>query len=191
MIRSIRNVSETMYHFARARYIVPCIACVLAILVFMEIGPIGMESLERASGGIGILDMQFGYSSVTVSSMFAALEREGRLLYVSFLCLDFTFIVSYTALQTLLVSSLLRKVGIQGRWAKLNLIPFARSALDIIENCLLLFFIIRYPRMYPAWIPVASVVTMAKLALNWGYIAFVVALGVLTTVRHPVKEAQT
>lgn len=183
MMKVLETLSDGAYRFAKARYIVPCLVAFLAVLAFMEMSPIGMMALKRLSGGVGMLDMSFGYAPATVDSMFETLGADGRLLYARLLCLDFGFMFAYTALQALLISALLRKAGAHGRLLRLNLIPFARSALDVVENFLLLFFLARYPLSVPALVVAASGITAAKLALNYGYIALVFSLGALTSVR--------
>jgi len=53
--------------------------------------------------------------------------------------------------------------------------------LDIVENCLLLFIITRFPSQHVVIISISSAVTILKLAINYGYIGMVFTLGVLTT----------
>jgi hypothetical protein len=107
----------------------------------------------------------------------------GRQLYTRLLGLDLLFAAVYIALQSLLLTALMKKANLGGRWQALNLLPFLRSALDVAENCLLLYVIASFPAWHGVAVSVASAITVVKLALNYGYIAIVFIMGALTTRR--------
>jgi hypothetical protein len=102
-------------------------------------------------------------------------------MYVKLLSLDFLFAAVYMALQSLLITALMKKAKLPARFERFNLLPLLRSALDAAENCLLLILILGFPAFHPAVAVAASGITVVKLALNYLYIAVVFFLGALTT----------
>lgn len=185
------RLSNLASRFSRARYIVPFLILVAGILTLMEIGPIGIQRFRSLGDGDGMLDMRFGYSANQVATLFENLGEEGRRLYSGLLGLDFAFALTYTALQALLVSALLRKAGLGGPWTRCNLIPFARSALDLVENFLLLFLLARFPKILSPVVTLSSAITVVKLTLNYGYIAFVLFLGAKTAISPSLTEVRS
>ncbi len=179
-MKALYSVSNGLKRYANKRYILPLVFLLIAILVLMERGPFGSGKLKALSGGLGMLDMMFGYSAELAYGMLERIGVLGRQLYTRLLGLDFLFAAVYMALQSLLLTALMKKANLGGRWQALNLLPFLRSALDVAENCLLLYVIAAFPARHGAAVSVASAVTVVKLALNYGYIAIVFILGALT-----------
>jgi hypothetical protein len=103
----------------------------------------------------------------------------GRQLYIKLLGLDFLFILVYAAFQSLLITALMKKANWNARLAKLNLLPLLGSALDIVENCMLLFLILSFPIQHASAVRVSSAVTMVKLALYYGCMVMIFILGTL------------
>jgi hypothetical protein len=155
----------------------------IAILVLMERGPFGSGKLKALSGGMGMLDMMFGYSAELAYGMLDRIGVLGRELYTKLLGLDFLFAAVYMALQSLLITALMKKANLGGRWQALNLLPVLRSALDVAENCLLLYVIASFPARHGTMVSAASAVTIVKLALNYGYIAIAFILGAVAARR--------
>ena len=177
----LNTVSSGMKKFANKKFILPLLILLIVILVFMERGPFGSGKLRELSGGTGMLDMQFGYGADQAYAMLGKIGGTGRQLYTKLLSLDFLFALVYMVLQSLLITALLKKANLNDRFTKLNLLPLVRSALDVAENCLLLFLIISFPVQHTAAVWISSAITMMKLAINYGYMAIVFLLGALTT----------
>lgn len=176
-------ISDSMGRYAKTRYIILSLALVASIIVFMEQGPCGIAKLRVLSGGTGMLDMMFGYSPPMVHRLLEKVGSAGRHLYTRLLLLDFAFAIAYTALQSLLITALVRKASMDGLWKRFNLLPFVRSLLDLVENGILLFILNSFP-VYPSTIVrIAAVITIIKLTLNYAYMVLVFFLGALTTRR--------
>ena len=177
----LRCISAGVRPFAHKRYILPLLALFILTLVILETSPIGAMQLASLNGGQGMLDMRFGYTAETAYGMFAQIGEQGRLLYTQLLGLDFVFTVVYMLLQTLLITALMHKAAIPDRLTVLNLIPLLRCLLDLLENTLLYFLLIRYPAAHGSLVAFCSVVTVAKLVLNYGYMGMMFLLGALST----------
>ncbi len=178
---TLNAVSSGMKKFANKKYIIPLLILLVIILIFMERGPFGSEKIKELNSGIGTLDMKFGYSASQAYSMFEKIGSEGRLAYSKLLCLDFVFALVYMFLQSLLITALIRKAKLSAGFEKFNLLPVVRSALDVAENCLLLSLIAVFPVQHTVAVSIASIITIVKLTINYGYIAGVFFLGALST----------
>lgn len=177
----LNTISNGMKRYANKRYIISLLIILIIILVLMDQGPFGTAKLKEISGGLGTLDMQFGYSAAHTYGLFEKIGDPGRWLYVKLLGLDFLFAFFYMILQSLLVTALMKKAKLSARWEKFNLLPILRSVLDMVENCLLLFLIASFPEPHTVVVWIASGITIVKLTINYGYIALVFFLGAVTT----------
>lgn len=164
---------------ATKKYITPVCITLAIILIFMEKGPFGTTKLRQLSGGKGMLDMEFGYSISQVYSMLDVIGNNGQQLYIKLLCLDFLFMIFYVLFQSLIIAALIKKAGLNDYFKIVNILPFLRSALDIIENFLLLKILLGYPLKMPALVNISSIITISKLILNIIIIGFIVLLGIL------------
>lgn len=177
----LRSLSAGVRPYANKRFILPLLALFILALTILEISPVGAMRLASLSSGQGMLDMRFGYTAESAYSMFGFIGEEGRLLYTQLLGLDYLFTVVYMLLQTLLITALMHKARISERFLLLNLIPLLRCLLDMLENTLLYFLLIRYPVVYPSVISICSIVTVVKLSLNYGYMGMMFLLGALSS----------
>lgn len=171
------TVSGGMKRYANWKFILPLLFLLIIILVLMDRGPFGSGKLRELSGGTGMLEMQFGYSEVRAYAILEKLGSVGRQLYVKLLGLDFLFILVYAGFQSLLITALMKKANWNARLAKLNLLPLLGSALDIAENCLLLFLILSFPIQHASVVRISSAVTAVKLAIYYGCMAVILILG--------------
>jgi len=175
------RVSNQIRRFANRNYILPLLALFFVVLFFMQRGPFGAARIKALSAGFGTLDMRFGYQTSEVASLFGQLGTAGRRDYTHLLLLDFGFMLVYMLLQSLLITALMRKVQLPARFDRLNLLPFLRSALDAAENLLLLSLLAAFPKTSTVVVTIASMLTIVKLAINYGYIALVFAFGAIST----------
>lgn len=175
----LRSLSGGIRPYANKRFILPVLMLFILTLAVLEASPIGEMRLKALSGGQGMLDMQFGYTPAHAYTMLGTIGETGRRLYEQLLGLDYLFTVVYAALQTLLITALLRKAGVPERFTMLNLIPFARCLLDMVENTLLLYVLARFPAQHASLVAVCGGVTVVKLSLNCGYMGMMFLLGAL------------
>jgi hypothetical protein len=183
----ITKLSKGMQRFANRNSILPLAVTFIAIVTVMERGPFGSVRLKELSGGIGMLDMLFGYNQVQVYDLLGSIGTAGRGIYIHLLGLDYIFAVVFMLLQSLMITSLMNRAGVNGRTRLLNLLPFLRSGLDILENCLLLVLIFNYPVKFPILVGAASTVTMLKWVVYGAIIAVLFTLGGLTA-RHQIQS---
>jgi hypothetical protein len=166
---------------ATKKYITPVCITLAIILIFMEKGPLGKTKLSELSGGIGMLDMQFGYSVSQVYNMLDIMGNTGQQVYIKLLCLDFIFIIFYTLFHSLTIAALIKKTGLNDYFKILNILPFLRSALDVIENFFILKILLDYPLKVISLVNISSIITILKLILNIIIIGFIFLLGALVT----------
>lgn len=185
------NVSNVMPRFANKKYIIPVFVLFVLVITVIEIGPFGTIKLKEISGGTGMLDMQFGYNPLQVNNMLDTIGAAGRQLYAKLLGLDFIFAVVFMLLQSLMITALLRKVESGGRFQILNMLPFLRSGLDIVENTFILLLLFYYPGQLPVVVSIASVFTISKWIVYIAIIALLLALGALTTRKALIAKINT
>lgn len=177
LIKSLKKLQD----LATKKYIMPVLIMLAAVLIFMEKGSIGIDRLKELNGGIGMLDMQFGYTGFQVYNMLDNIGLGGRILYSKLLCIDFLFIFVYTAFHFLVIAGLIKKASLNDYFNIINVLPLLRSVLDVIENCFLLLILCNYPVMMLTLVNICSMVTIIKLILNYIIIAIIFILGALST----------
>lgn len=183
-MNKLERLSEFLSRRAGWRTILPSLLLLVAVLFFMETGPSGKAALVEASGGQGMLDMEFGYGAGRLYSLFDSLGPAGLGLYSRLLCLDFAFAAAFMLFQSLTLSSLLRRAGAPTRLRRLNLLPFARSGLDAVENLLLLALMGLFPERVPLLAAAASLATTLKWILHYGIVGLLLLTGFLSGKRR-------
>lgn len=189
-MKVLNNISNGMQRFATKKYIIPLLIMFIIIIALMEISPIGKVRLNEMSGGAGMLDMQFGYSQLQVYDLLGSIGTVGRQLYMRLLGLDLIFAVVFMLLQSLMITALLRKAQVNHHWHKLNLLPFVRSALDILENCFILVMLNNYPIQLPIIIAISCMITILKWIIYSAIIAVAFTLGALTSRRSILSKME-
>lgn len=184
----LKGVSDGIRKQATGRNIIALLIIFIIVLALMEAGPASSGKLKEVNEGMGMLDMQFGYNLVQVYGMLDRIGEEGRSIYAGLLGMDYIFAVVFMLLQSLMMTVLLDKTGLIRRWSMLNLLPFARSALDIMENCLILTMLWGYPSVYPVVAGLSSGVTVLKWIIYYGIIGILFMLGAMTT-RSSIRSA--
>ena len=94
-MKYVHTVSSKMERLAVRTYIIPLVILLVLILSVMQFGPDSSVKLTKLSGGIGMLDMKFGYSQSLVRLMMENLGAAGRQLYIRILCMDFLFSIVF------------------------------------------------------------------------------------------------
>lgn len=139
------------------------IAIFILFVLIIAIMQGNTNKLKELNNGLGMLDMSyFGYSPTPVYEMFATIGLPGREIYTRLLGMDYIFAIIYMFFQSLMITRLLNKANVNAPWKMLNLLPFLRSGLDVIENCLLLTIILQYPGEYPILVLLSSAITTLK-----------------------------
>ncbi|MBN1775774.1 MAG: hypothetical protein JW817_04845 [Clostridiales bacterium] len=178
------GISGKIEQLAVRKYVIPLVILLFLILSVMQVGPYSIEKLSEASGGIGMLDMKFGYSEILVNRMMENLGDAGRQLYMKLLCIDFLFVIVFMLLQVILISVLLPAAGTGSSRGMLMFLPLLRSAFDILENSLLLAILTRYTSHNAALIWAASLMTMLKWIVFCAIIVVIVVLCVMALRRY-------
>lgn len=186
-MRALGDISNGMQRFARKKYIMSLFIMLIGILILMERSTV---RLKEISGGSGMLDMQFGYSHVEVYHMMDSIGAAGRAIYSRLLGLDFIFVVIFMLLQSFLLTVLLRKAAVNQHLQKLNMLPFVRSALDLLENVFILVILFNYPAHSLTIVRIASMITIFKWVVYYAIIAVAVALGVLISYQVILSKIQ-
>lgn len=180
-MRLLVKISNKIQRYATTKNVITILVLFILIAIPMEKGPIGQSALRELSGGTGMLDMEFGYNRPQVYNMLEVIGQTGRQLHINLLGLDFVFAIVFMLFQSLMLSSLLKRAGVNENLRMLNLLPFVRSALDITENCLLLAIIFNYPLQMPVIVAVASFFTVSKLVIHILIILILIILGAYTS----------
>jgi len=189
-MRVLDSISNGLQRFARKKYIISLFIMFITIVALLELSPIGAFRLKEMSGGIGMLDMEFGYSQLQVYSLLDSIGAAGRQLYSRMLGLDFIFAVIFMLFQSLLLTVLLRKTAVNQYLQKLNILPFVRSALDIVENIFLLVILFNYPGHYPNIIKISSAITILKWIVYYAIITVAFTLGTLMSYQSILSKIQ-
>jgi hypothetical protein len=187
-MKKITLLSKWIVARSSARTIVPAVLCVVVLIAVMEAVPFSTHALQRLSGGHGMLDMDFGYSPLFVRNFLTVIGSAGRAGYSSLLALDSLFALAFAVAQSLMISRLHRAAGLSDSFRALNLVPFMRAVLDLMENALLLSVLALFSVFSVPLAVVASSVTILKWVVYYAIIAVFCALGVLSAVRASLER---
>lgn len=194
-METLTRISDSLQKYTTRYYIIPLVVLFAILAVTMERCPIGTLRLKELSGGVGMLDMQhFGYSETTAYGMLAQIGPAGRTLYAQLLGLDVVFAIAYMLMQSVLLTNLLHRANITGRWKRLNLLPWLRSGLDLLENGALLGLIANFPARLSGLVFLASTLTQLKWLVYGVVIVLLFALGAWTSIhshqpKHKLQKA--
>lgn len=110
----------------------------------------------RLSGGLQPLDARFGYSVADAETLLTALGPDGRHFYLRMASLDVVFVLIAALGDWMLLTLLLRKVGV-GLWPRA--VVLIGYGADLLENALYGIALIGGPT---ALLAIASVATVVK-----------------------------
>jgi hypothetical protein len=175
----LNRLSDRAYSFASKQTFFFLFFFLAVILITMQFGTTGMKKFDSTAE---LLDMnRFGYSAAVVTGLLTRLGSTGRLIYIQQLGIDILFAVVFALFQSVMISGLIKRSQAGDRWKILNLLPFLRSLLDLVENGLLLSIIFRFPVENPALTAAASTVTIAKWIIYYLVMAALITLGAYLT----------
>lgn len=185
------RISAFFMRNARMGTILPALALLVLVLAVMETRPLGKPALLEASGGQGMLDMEFGYGADTAYGLFERLGEAGRGVYARLLGVDFAFAAVFAVLQALMLSSLLRRANAPEALHRLNLLPFLRSALDVAENLALIALMGSFPERTEIGAAAAGLLTSAKWIVYYAVLASLLVLGTASAIQKKTTRAKT
>jgi hypothetical protein len=178
-MKTLNRLSDRAYNYASKQTFFFMLFFLVTILITMQFGTNGMKKFDSTAE---MLDMSnFGYSVTAVYGLLTRLGATGRLIYIQQLGIDILFAVIFALFQSVMISGLIKRSHAGDRWKILNLLPFLRSLLDLIENGLLLYIIIQFPVEFPALATAASLVTISKWIIYYLVMAALISLGVYLT----------
>jgi hypothetical protein len=169
----MQNLSEKLYAKANGKNVLLALA---AFLVFNAlILPTAEQHIKAYSGGVGVLDLQLGYTPDKAYDMVAAYGEQGRQLYAMVEIIADTFYpLIYTLFFCLLISFIYQKTTQVGTKLRLiNLVPLLSMGFDYLENSCILTLLLTFPNRYNVVAQIGSVFTLLK----WG--SLVLVLGVV------------
>ncbi len=178
-MKTLNRLSDRAYNYASKQTFFFMLVFLVVILITMQFGSNGMKKFDHAAE---MLDMNtFGYSVTEVYGLLTRLGATGRLIYIQQLGIDFLFAVVFALFQSVMISGLIKRSKADERLKILNLLPFLRSFLDLIENGLLLSIIFGFPVENIMLVTTASVVTIAKWIIYYMVFVTLFSLGAYMT----------
>jgi hypothetical protein len=153
---------------------------ILTIVVFPSVN----SQLTAASGGLGMLDMQTGYSPAQAFERVAAYGEAGRALYLTTaLTADTIYPLDYALLFALLLIVTYRRAFPRGRLLRLLVLaPFLTAGFDLLENLSVVGLLAEYPAQPVPLALIAGLFTTLKWAalVITVVLVLVCALGLVT-----------
>ncbi len=172
----ITNLSNRVYRFSSKKAFFILLALLTVTLIIMQGGTSGMKAIDSSAE---MLDMRhFGYSDTVVYDLLTRLGQTGRQIYARQLGIDYIFAVVYALFQSVMITGLMKRSGASPSIRPLNLLPYVRSALDMVENCLLLPIILQFPVELPALVTAANIFTLLKWLVYVLVMLTLISLGV-------------
>lgn len=158
----------------------------IGIFMFSPFSPV--DTLNEYSGGVGVLDSEFYYTSDRAYEILTAFGEKGRQFYVSVI---FPIDLFIPILQALFFSVAItvvfqRAFSIDNPIQKLNLLPFAAVVADYLENIAIFSLIVAYPTRLNAVAALAGYFTAVKFILIIGSFIFLV-MGILRLVWNKIR----
>lgn len=137
-----------------------------------------------ASGGVGVLDTNFGNSEMDIRHTIAALGASGRDVYLKqYYAADFCYSISYALFYSQLFRFFASQLSDQtvGKTAigKLWLLPWGAMVFDWLENLSIGMLLAKYPVGLGIWYVLANVGTVTKSAFIYTATALLVLLVVV------------
>lgn len=169
-----KKVKTAIRKFATGKHIIISILFLLLFVLLIK-------------DGKGYLDMRFGYSPDDTYKIIGGLDTSGRRSYLSFLGLDFGIIVFLSITLLLVIALLLKKLGMDEKWALSYLLPLARGVFDILENIFIMIILLNYPERLNGIAEVGSIMTQLKWISMIITMVFIIFLAVRVLLK-PIKR---
>ena len=141
------------------------VTAVFAFMLTLLLYSRAESALASYSGGLGTLDMRYlGYTPGDAMQLFNTIGPLGRTLYIKLLAIDYAFIISFTAVQIIILNQILQQDLIKSRWKYVHVASYVRAILDSVENAILLYLLTACPADALIWIPICSLSTVLKFS---------------------------
>ena len=178
MVKLIHNIFSKVSNF---RTLFLSFLAVLLGSYFILYSPFAFseESIKKVSGGVGVLDLTFGYSAGYAYDILSKLGSSGREHYIYFLIADSPwFPLTYLAFTSIFLYLIYKKFN--NKTILTALLPFLAASMDYLENIFYFISISSFPTRYDFVLILGSLVTSLKLIFTaLIYLAIVVGLIVL------------
>ncbi|MBM4422639.1 MAG: hypothetical protein FJ030_04500 [Chloroflexi bacterium] len=181
------KLSAAVTRFAAGRNTLILLAVYL--LINIVVLPAAEARIKAASGGVGPIDLQFGY---TPDKVFGMVESYGdaRSFYALFeFTGDLAYPIVYTLTFSFIITILFRTAfDHNSPLQKLHLLPFAAFAFDMLENVCIVTLLLTYPQQITAVAVVGNLFTLVKWAAAFGSLALIL-IGLVGVGVRKLKKA--
>lgn len=117
-----------------------------------------VSQIGKLSGGKGVLDFEFGYSTSSVSELFNSYGIEGVDLYINMLTVDIFNPLMYTLLLMAIMYILLKET----KYYKMAFIPVFVGLFDYLENIFLYKMASNFPQLDDSTIAMGNALSITK-----------------------------
>jgi hypothetical protein len=126
--------------------------------------PLGVARLRDMTDGVGILDLERGYSPERAYEILTAQGETGRAFYLgSIIPLDFLFPLTYTLFYLTANTFILQRLFADSSpLRKLSLLPLVAGLADYVENIFILVLLLGYPTRRDFVAILANTLTVTK-----------------------------
>jgi hypothetical protein len=165
------------------------LAATVAFVLFVAFVLPAQAPIEAEDGGdVGSPDLSLWYSADELYDIAESYGPEGRERYVrARVTFDVAWPLVYTVFLTTTISWAGSRIG--GRfWPRVNLVPVAAGAFDLLENATTVLVMVRYPARTPLVEWLAPVFTFTKWALLSASFALLLA-ALLVVAWHRIGRA--
>jgi len=140
------------------------LACFMVSLAIINGKPFGVAQLKALTGGVGILDMQFGYSPQEAYQLFDALGEAGRAFDLRVIVpQDFLFPALYSLFYVIATTHLFRRTFAENHpMHRLIALTLLGGLADYCENICIVIMLLNYPTQLPTIAAVSNLFTLAK-----------------------------
>ena len=166
------------------------------LLVIFLLGMAAMRQaawyVSQVSGGVAILDLNFGNSAAHMNHTLAALGEAGRSAYLHvFLPLYACYAVIYAVFYACTLAFFVRRLPLRRKlsWARwIVVLPVVAAACDWWENIAFAFMLSQFPALAnPALVASATIATITKFILV--YLSLLLVLGL--AIHHMMRWIAT
>lgn len=160
--------------------------CFIVASTLINGEPFGVAQLKSISGGVGMLDMEIGYSPQEAYALFDALGEKGRAFYLrSLVPQDLVFPLVYSLFFMTAATFLFQGFfSEESPWQKLSVLTVAAGMFDYLENFCVLVMLLAYPQQLTVVAGLANIFTLAK----FGFFALNIVLLLLGLAGLVVKK---
>jgi len=179
---------ENFMHKITLRTVVISIIVFLAAFMLINGSLIGTAKLMQVTGGVGNLDVEFGYTVDEAYDLFERLGPEGRSFNLRYIIpMDILFPLTLAFFFVCIIAYLLERINSSTRRCTLFILPVAGVFFDWIENICITIMLLHYPDRLPIVCKLGSMATMLKffiVIVNILLITVLLAVLVIRVIRR-------